>query len=103
MVQGGLSETTRRCGSPACICHRDPARRHGPHLYITFRQKGKSCSVYVPAQHAPAARQAQAAWARFWEIGCALSGLNRRRLQQSWKRPPRKESRGARPAREAIP
>jgi hypothetical protein len=35
MIQGGLSETTRRCGNPNCACHRDPARRHGPNLYIT--------------------------------------------------------------------
>ena len=37
MVQGGLSETSRRCGNPNCVCHRDPERLHGPHLYITYR------------------------------------------------------------------
>ncbi len=86
MVQGGLSETTRRCGVPTCACHRDPARRHGPHLYLTFRRDGKSRALYVPARHARAARQAQAAWARFWEIGCAISDLNRTRLQRDWQR-----------------
>jgi hypothetical protein len=34
-IQGGLSKTTRRSGNPNCACHRDPARRHGPNLYIT--------------------------------------------------------------------
>ena len=29
-VQGGLSETIRTCGNPACACHQDPGRRHGP-------------------------------------------------------------------------
>lgn len=85
MVQGGISETTRRCGTPTCACHRDPARRHGPHLYITWRTNGKACSLYVPPQHAAQARQAQAAWARFWQIGCALSDLNRQELQRTWK------------------
>lgn len=85
MVQGGLSETTRTCGTPSCACHRDPARRHGPHLYWTFRDQGKSRALYVPAQHARQARQAQAAWARFWDIGCQLSALNRQRLVKHWK------------------
>src|SRR5258707_14193328 len=58
MVQGGLSETSRRCGNPNCICHRDPARLHGPHLYITYRVDGKGRSLYVPPEHAASARQA---------------------------------------------
>jgi len=86
MVQGGLAETTRRCGVSSCICHQDPARRHGPHLYLTFRKDGKSCALYVPAEHAVSARQAQAAWARFWEIGCAISEINRAALQREWQR-----------------
>ena len=52
MVQGGLSETSRRCGNPNCICRRDPKRLHGPHLYITYRLDGKSSSLYVPPEHA---------------------------------------------------
>ena len=42
MIQGGLSETTRRCGNPSCACHRDPDRRHGPHLSITWTERGLS-------------------------------------------------------------
>ncbi len=82
MVQGGLSETTRRCGQPHCACQRDPARRHGPHLYLTFRSEGKSRSLYVPAQQADSARQAHAAWARFWELSCELAALNRQQLRR---------------------
>src|SRR5438270_5046177 len=72
MVQGGLSETSRRCGNPSCVCFRDPERLHGPHLYVTYREDGKSRSLYVPPEHAKAARQAQQAWAAFWEIGCSI-------------------------------
>jgi hypothetical protein len=86
MVQGGLSETSRRCGNPNCICHRDPARLHGPHLYITYRIDGKGRSLYVPPEHAASARQAQEAWSRFWEIGCAISTLNRERFQRQMQR-----------------
>jgi hypothetical protein len=86
MVQGGLSETSRRCGNINCACYRDPQRRHGPHLYITYRVDGKSRSLYVPPEHAPAARQAQQAWADFWKIGCALAELNRERVRRQWQR-----------------
>jgi hypothetical protein len=85
MVQGGLSETSRRCGNPNCICQRDPMRLHGPHLYITYRIDGKSCSLYVPPEHAKAARRAQQAWAAFWKIGCSLAALNREQLRRQWQ------------------
>ena len=85
MVQGGLSETSRRCGNPNCICRRDPDRLHGPHLYITYRDQGRSRSLYVPPEHAAVARQAQQAWSEFWEIGCALAALNRDQLRRQWQ------------------
>ena len=85
MVQGGLSETSRRSGNPGCACYRDPQHLHGPHIYITYREDDKSRSLYVPPVHAKAARQAQQAWAAFWEIGCSLAKLNRDRLRKQWQ------------------
>ena len=85
MVQGGLSETSRRCGNPGCACFRDPKCLHGPHLYITYREDGKSRSLYVPPEHAKVARQAQQAWAAFWEIGCSLAKFNRDGLRKQWQ------------------
>lgn len=84
MVQGGLSETTRRCGKPNCACARDPKQRHGPHLYVTYRSQGKSRGLYVPAERAGEARRAHAAWAEFWEAACALAARNREQLQHRW-------------------
>lgn len=86
MIQGGLSATTRTCGKPSCPCHTDPARRHGPNLYFTWRSGGKSHALYVPAEHAREAKAAQAAWARFWEVGCRMAALNRERLRKRWAR-----------------
>ena len=54
-------------------------------LYVTYREDGKSRSLYVPPEHAKAARQAQQAWAAFWEIGCSLAKLNRDRLRKQWQ------------------
>jgi hypothetical protein len=73
-VQGGLSETTRTCGNPTCACHQDPGRRHGPHLYLTFRTPdGRSSALYVPREHEPTVRKAVQAWAQLWETIVEIS------------------------------
>jgi hypothetical protein len=77
-IQGGLSETTRTCGNPACACHQDPARRHGPHLYLTFRAPdGRSSALYVSREHEPTVRKAVEAWAQLWETIVEISHRNR--------------------------
>lgn len=86
MVQGSLSSTTRTCGKPACPCHTDPSRRHGPNLYFTWRSDGKSQSLYVAPEHAEQAQAAQLAWARFWDIGRRIAALNREQLKKRWTR-----------------
>src|SRR3989454_9597970 len=88
MVQGGLSETSRRCGKPTCQCAHDATFRHGPHLYLTYRENGASRSLYVPPEQASVARAAHDAWATFWETGCAIAALNREAWRQRWQRPP---------------
>jgi hypothetical protein len=96
MVQGGLSETSRRCGKPTCQCARDPTYRHGPHLYLTYRDDGANRSLYVPSEHADVARAAHEAWAAFWTIGCAIAKVNREQLRRAWQprtRPSRRRSR----------
>ncbi len=90
MVQGGLSETTRRCGNTGCICYRDPAQRHGPHLYLSYRREGKNRALYVPAEHAEEARRAQAAWKEFGEIARVIAALNREQLHRAWTAKKRK-------------
>jgi hypothetical protein len=82
MAQGSLSELTRQCGDPACACFRDPARRHGPHLYWKFTRLGQRYSVYVPPALGPAVKAAHTAWAQFLALGAQLSALNRRPLLQ---------------------
>ena len=86
-VQGGLSETTRTCGNPACACHQDPARRHGPHLYLTFRTPdGRSSALYVPREHEPTVRKAVESWAQLWETIVEISQRNRDVLARSMRR-----------------
>src|SRR5258706_10513267 len=74
MVQGSLSEVTRQCGDPSCACAWDPARRHGPHLYLKFAADGKAYSIYIPPEEQEVFRQAHHAWLRFNEIAGRLAG-----------------------------
>ena len=86
MIQGSLSEVTRQCGDPSCACASDPARRHGPHLYLNFRDAGKARSVYVPAEQNTVIKDAQRAWLRFQQIGTALAADNRERFLRALQR-----------------
>jgi hypothetical protein len=86
-VQGGLSETTRTCGNPSCACHKDAARRHGPHLYLTFRSRdGRSSSLYVPREQEPRVRKAVQAWAKLWETIVEISHRNREQMGRAMRR-----------------
>jgi hypothetical protein len=86
-VQGSLVEVYLRCGTASCGCHRDPARRHGPHLYLKFRDsEGRSTGMYIPRTHAKEARRAVAAWSELWETIVALGELNRRALRERVRR-----------------
>jgi hypothetical protein len=86
MVQGSLSEITRQCGDPSCSCAHDPARRHGPHLYLKFNAEGKTHSVYVPAEQGDALKSAHRAWLRFQALGTAVSAHNRERFLRALQR-----------------
>ena len=83
MVHGSLSEVTRQCGDPSCACATDPARRHGPHLYLKFTADGKAYSVYIPPEEQEALRQAHHAWRRFNSIAEQMAAENRQRLLQA--------------------
>jgi hypothetical protein len=80
MVQGSLSEMTRQCGNPSCACAHDPARRHGPHLYLKFNAEGKTYSVYVPRPQGQALKNAHRAWLRFQELAAKVAADNRERF-----------------------
>ena len=90
-VQGGLSETRRTCGNQKCRCHTDLAKRHGPHLYLTFRTPDdRSSGLYVPRDHEKRVRQAVQAWTKLWEALVAYAALNREELRRQMRRRPAK-------------
>ena len=86
MVQGSLSELTRQCGDPSCACASDPARRHGPHLYLRYSAEGKAHSVYVPPEQSEPLKDAHRAWLRFQEIATQIAAENRERFLRTLQR-----------------
>ena len=86
MVQGSLSEVTRQCGDPSCACATDPARRHGPHLYLKFTADGKANSVCVPPGQAQLLKDAHRAWVRFQEVATELAADNREQFLRALAR-----------------
>ena len=85
MIQTGFSQTMRTCGTPSCGCHSDPAKKHGPHAYASFRTlDGRSSGMYVPPGHLAEVQQARTAWNEFWETARSLAALNREQMKESW-------------------
>jgi hypothetical protein len=86
-IQGTLVELMLRCGTPSCGCHQDPARRHGPHLYLKFRnENGRSTSLYIPRGSEREIRAAAQAWSRLWTRIVRLSHRNRHAFKQRLRR-----------------
>lgn len=86
MVCGSLSEVTRQCGDPSCACAWDPARRHGPHLYLKFSAQGKAYSIYIPPGDQESLKAAHRAWLSFQEISGQLAADNRQRFLRTLDR-----------------
>ncbi len=90
-IQGTLVEVMLRCGTPSCGCHQDPNRRHGPHLYLKYRdERGKSTSLYIPRDNERDIREAVLAWSQMWQTLVELSHRNRQDLKERLHRRPRR-------------
>jgi hypothetical protein len=45
-IEGSLVSTSRFCGKKNCSCHHGVAKH--PVLYVTWKEKGKAVSLYIP-------------------------------------------------------
>ena len=52
LCEGTLVERWMQCGKPNCACARDRARLHGPYFQLSWKEKGKTVSRRLPAEHA---------------------------------------------------
>ena len=49
---GSIQSQWLTCGQASCACHRDPHARHGPYLYWTSKEAGRTVSRLL---HSPEA------------------------------------------------
>ncbi len=54
VLAASFGSYTHRCGRPSCRCHHGGPLHHGQHL--TFKEQGKTRSVYVPKDLLPEVR-----------------------------------------------
>jgi len=81
-IFGTLSETYRTCGRAGCHCQ--AGRKHGPHLYMSFRgSAGTTAGYYVPQALGPRVRAGVAAWQQLQARLRELAEVNRRQLWAS--------------------
>jgi hypothetical protein len=50
-IEGSLVSTSRFCGKKNCICHQGGPKH--PVLYVTWKENGKTVSLYVPRRLEP--------------------------------------------------
>jgi len=80
-VPGTLVEVMLRCGKATCGCRNDPSRRHGPHLYLKYRdEEGRQRALYIPRSHEREVRKAVEAWSKMREAMAHLGSENRKAL-----------------------
>lgn len=57
ICEGSLVERWMQCGKSNCACASDPANQHGPYFQLSWKEKGKTVSRRLPAEHAALYRQ----------------------------------------------
>lgn len=66
LLAGSLGLVFRPCGTPACRCHHG-GPKHAAYQ-LTFKERGRSCSVYVPKDLVEEVRQWLAAQDRLDQL-----------------------------------
>lgn len=89
-LPGTLVEVMMRCGKAACACRTDPSRRHGPHLYLKYRnEEGRQTALYIPRSHEREVRKAVEAWSKMRDAMAQLGRENRNALAKKLRERPR--------------
>jgi len=78
ICEGSLVERWMQCGKPNCACASDPASQHGPYFQLSWKEKGKTVSRRLPAEHAALYRQWIANRQRLQSIIQEMHGVSRK-------------------------
>src|SRR5438093_12176056 len=78
ICEGSLVERWMQCGKPNCACASDRASQHGPYFQLSWKEKGKTVSRRLPAEHAPLYRQCIANRQRLQSIIQQMHGVSQK-------------------------
>jgi type II secretory pathway component PulJ len=102
--KGTILERRMKCGQPACPCHSDPAKRHGPYWEWTYKAGAKTINVRLQPTAGPLYRAASQQYRRLKSLLKRLETISRAGLAALAKdAQPRPASRSSSRTRTAKP
>jgi uncharacterized protein DUF6788 len=51
--KGTVLKRTMKCGQPACACHTDASKRHGPYWELTYKAQAKTVNLRLSPEAGP--------------------------------------------------
>jgi hypothetical protein len=78
--KGTVLQRRMKCGQPACACHTDPSRRHGPYWEWTYKAQGKTVNVRLRPEVGPIYKAAAQQYRRLHSLLTRLERVSRTAL-----------------------
>jgi hypothetical protein len=78
---GSIQRQWLTCGTASCACHRDPRARHGPYLYWTSKQAGRTVSRLLHSPEAELLSEWVANRRRLERIVRQMKGLSQKAVK----------------------
>lgn len=88
--KGTVLRRTMKCGQPACACHTDPAKRHGPYWEWTYKTHTKTVNVHLSPEAAPIYQAASQQYRKLRALLKRLEKVSRTALAALAKQTPPK-------------
>lgn len=81
--KGTVLARRMKCGQPACPCHADPAKRHGPYWEWTYKTRAKTVNVRLSPAAGPLYQAASQRYRRLKSVLHRLETLSRTALARA--------------------
>ncbi len=78
--KGTVLARKMKCGQPACPCHTDPAKRHGPYWEWTYKAQAKTVNVRLSPAAGPIYKAASLQYRKLRSLLNRLEQLSRTAL-----------------------
>ncbi len=74
-IEGTIVTTTRICGKKNCACHKGTSKH--PVMYVTWKENGKTVSLYVPRKLEDEVRRWGSNYKRLKKLVREISGIQK--------------------------